>query len=458
MQKITTAQIDAIHQGQKSFFASGATRSIAFRKQQLKKLKQAVLSHQSALEEAVWKDLRKSKEEFYITEISVVLSEIDYHLKHISQWSKPKRVPSPYFLFPAKAAIYHQPYGVSLIISPWNYPFQLLINPLVGALSSGCTAVLKPTPDIPHVAAVMEKMISTTFDPHYVCLIQGGIPVNERLLKKQFDLIFFTGSSRVGKIIMKAAAEFLTPVVLELGGKSPCIVDKGAHLDAAAKRILWGKITNAGQTCVAPDYVLVHEEEKEALITKMKQHLNTMLGEDIQKSPHYGRIVNEAMFDRLAPMLKEGNIRLGGDVEKADRYIAPTLLDQVPETARCMQEEIFGPILPIISFSKFEEVLNRIQSHETPLAFYYFGSRKKGRKMIEQSLSGGACINDTLMHLACQNLPFGGVGHSGMGSYHGYKSFQAFTHERGVFENVQQYDPPLRYAPFKYFGMLKKLL
>ena len=458
MPDMTSAQIDAIHQGQKNFFASGATRSIAFRKQQLKKLKQAVLDYQSELEEAVWKDLRKSKEEFYITEINVVLSEIDHHLKNIGQWCKPKRVPSPYFLFPAKTSIYHQPYGVSLIISPWNYPFQLLINPLVGAISAGCTAVLKPTPEVANVVAVMEKMIKATFDANYVSLVQGGIPTNELLLKKQFDLIFFTGSSRVGKIIMKAAAEHLTPVILELGGKSPCIVDKGAHLDTAAKRILWGKITNAGQTCVAPDYLLVHQDEKESLIEKMKQQMTKMLGPDIQKSPHYGRIVNDTMFDRLAPMLKEGKIRAGGASDKADRYIAPTLLDAVPETAQCMQEEIFGPILPIIAFSDFKEVQERIQSHETPLAFYYFGNRKKGRQMIAESLSGGACINDTLMHLGCQNLPFGGVGNSGMGSYHGHRSFQAFTHERGVFENVQSLDPPLRYAPFKYFGILKRLL
>ena len=458
MHEMTVAQIDAIHQKQKAYFASGATRAITFRKQQLKKLKQAVLDHQSELEAAVWKDLRKSKEEFYITEINVVLSEIDHHLKNMSQWSKPKRVPSPYFLFPAKTSIYHQPYGVSLIISPWNYPFQLLINPLIGAISAGCTAVLKPTPEVPNVAAVMEKMIATSFAPEYITLLQGGIPTNELLLQKQFDLIFFTGSSRVGKIIMKAAAEHLTPVVLELGGKSPCIVDKGANLDTAAKRILWGKITNAGQTCVAPDYLLVHQDEKETLIKKMEQQMTEMLGADIQKSPHYGRIVNKAMFDRLAPMLQEGKVRAGGVSDKSDLYIAPTLIDDVPETAKCMQEEIFGPILPIIGFSDFKEVTDRIQSHETPLAFYYFGNRKKGRQIIEESLSGGACINDTLMHLGCQNLPFGGVGNSGMGSYHGHKSFQAFTHQRGVFENVQSLDPPLRYAPFKYFGILKRLL
>ena len=458
MKSLSQQDIDCLHGNQKKFFASQKTLSIAFRKEQLKKLRKAVLDYQIELEEAVWKDLRKSKEEFYITEINVVINEIDYHLKNISYWSKPKRVPSPYFLFPAKTSIYHQPYGNSLIISPWNYPFQLLINPLVGAISSGCTALLKPTPDVPHVAAVMQKMIDATFDPAYVTLVQGDIPVNEMLLQKKFELIFFTGSSRVGKIIMKAAAEHLTPVVLELGGKSPCIVDKGVNLDTAAKRILWGKITNAGQTCVAPDYLLVHEEEKEKLIERMQYHLKKMLGDTIEESPYYGRIINERMFNRLLPLLKDGNPIIGGESNKETLYIAPTLLDEVREDAKCLKEEIFGPILPIISFKTLEEALERIHTYEAPLAYYYFGSTKKGREIIQNSLSGGACINDTLIHLGCQNLPFGGVGNSGTGSYHGHKSFMAFTHEKGVFENVQSLDPPLRYAPFKYFPILKKLL
>lgn len=458
MKPISQADIDQLYKEQKAFFASQKTLSVAFRKEQLRKLRKTILDHQNELEEAVWKDLRKSKEEFYITEINVVITEIDFHLKNISHWSKPQRVPSPYYLFPGKASVYHHPYGTSLIISPWNYPFQLLINPLIGAISSGCTAILKPTPDSPHVSEVMQKMIDATFEPNYIALIQGDIPINEMLLQKPFDLIFFTGSSRVGKIIMKAAAEHLTPVVLELGGKSPCIVDEGTHVDTAAKRILWGKITNAGQTCVAPDYLLVHESVKEKLIGRMQHHLRQMLGESIEKSPYYGRIINDRMFDRLAPLLKEGRVRIGGQSNKKDLYIAPTVLDEVPEQAACLQEEIFGPILPVISFKNIEEALARINTHETPLAYYYFGSTRKGRKIIETSLSGGACINDTLLHLGCQNLPFGGVGNSGTGNYHGYKSFLAFTHEKGVFENVKNIDPPVRYAPFKYFPILKRLL
>ena len=458
MKPISQADIDQLYKEQKAFFASQKTLSVAFRKEQLRKLRKTILDHQNELEEAVWKDLRKSKEEFYITEINVVIAEIDFHLKNVSHWSKPRRVPSPYYLFPGKASVYHHPYGTSLIISPWNYPFQLLINPLIGAISSGCTAILKPTPDSPHVSEVMQKMIDATFEPNYIALIQGDIPINEMLLQKPFDLIFFTGSSRVGKIIMKAAAEHLTPVVLELGGKSPCIVDEGTHVDTAAKRILWGKITNAGQTCVAPDYLLVHESVKEKLIGRMQHHLRQMLGESIEKSPYYGRIINDRMFDRLAPLLKEGRVRIGGQSNKKDLYIAPTVLDEVPEQAACLQEEIFGPILPVISFKNIEEALARINTHETPLAYYYFGSTRKGRKIIETSLSGGACINDTLLHLGCQNLPFGGVGNSGTGNYHGYKSFLAFTHEKGVFENVKNIDPPVRYAPFKYFPILKRLL
>ena len=458
MKPISQADIDQLYKEQKAFFASQKTLSVAFRKEQLRKLRKTILDHQNELEEAVWKDLRKSKEEFYITEINVVITEIDFHLKNISHWSKPQRVPSPYYLFPGKASVYHHPYGTSLIISPWNYPFQLLINPLIGAISSGCTAILKPTPDSPHVSEVMQKMIYATFEPNYIALIQGDIPINEMLLQKPFDLIFFTGSSRVGKIIMKAAAEHLTPVVLELGGKSPCIVDEGTNVDTAAKRILWGKITNAGQTCVAPDYLLVHESVKEKLIGRMQHHLRQMLGESIEKSPYYGRIINDRMFDRLAPLLKEGRVRIGGQSNKKDLYIVPTVLDEVPEQAACLQEEIFGPILPVISFKNIEEALARINTHETPLAYYYFGSTRKGRKIIETSLSGGACINDTLLHLGCQNLPFGGVGNSGTGNYHGYKSFLAFTHEKGVFENVKNIDPPVRYAPFKYFPILKRLL
>lgn len=458
MKPISQADIDQLYKEQKAFFASQKTLSVAFRKEQLRKLRKTILDHQNELEEAVWKDLRKSKEEFYITEINVVITEIDFHLKNISHWSKPQRVPSPYYLFPGKASVYHHPYGTSLIISPWNYPFQLLINPLIGAISSGCTAILKPTPDSPHVSEVMQKMMDVTFESNYIALIQGDIPINEMLLQKPFDLIFFTGSSRVGKIIMKAAAEHLTPVVLELGGKSPCIVDEGTHVDTAAKRILWGKITNAGQTCVAPDYLLVHESVKEKLIGRMQHHLRQMLGESIEKSPYYGRIINDRMFDRLAPLLKEGRVRIGGQSNKKDLYIAPTVLDEVPEQAACLQEEIFGPILPVISFKNIEEALARINTHETPLAYYYFGSTRKGRKIIETSLSGGACINDTLLHLGCQNLPFGGVGNSGTGNYHGYKSFLAFTHEKGVFENVKNIDPPVRYAPFKYFPILKRLL
>ncbi len=458
MKPISQADIDQLYKEQKAFFASQKTLSVAFRKEQLRKLRKTILDHQNELEEAVWKDLRKSKEEFYITEINVVITEIDFHLKNVSHWSKPRRVPSPYYLFPGKASVYHHPYGTSLIISPWNYPFQLLINPLIGAISSGCTAILKPTPDSPHVSEVMQKMMDVTFESNYIALIQGDIPINEMLLQKPFDLIFFTGSSRVGKIIMKAAAEHLTPVVLELGGKSPCIVDEGTHVDTAAKRILWGKITNAGQTCVAPDYLLVHESVKEKLIGRMQHHLRQMLGESIEKSPYYGRIINDRMFDRLAPLLKEGRVRIGGQSNKKDLYIAPTVLDEVPEQAACLQEEIFGPILPVISFKNIEEALARINTHETPLAYYYFGSTRKGRKIIETSLSGGACINDTLLHLGCQNLPFGGVGNSGTGNYHGYKSFLAFTHEKGVFENVKNIDPPVRYAPFKYFPILKRLL
>ncbi len=443
---------------QKAFFASHQTKDIAFRRKQLRKLKQAVLKHQKKIEDALWKDLHKSPEEAYLTEISIVTSEIDNHMKHLKKWASPKKVETPIHLKPSSSQLVYEPLGVALIVAPWNYPFQLLINTLIGAISAGCCSVLKPSPDTPNVAKVMEDMIVETFDPNYICLVQGDKETNTILFSQRFDIIFFTGSPRVGKVVMRAAAENLTPVVLELGGKSPCIVDADADLDIAAKRITWGKLINAGQTCIAPDYLLAHESIKDELLNKMAENIQTMYGDNIKESRFYPRIVNERAFNRLTGLLNEGNIHTGGEIDPKERFIAPTIIDNVEPDHLIMQEEIFGPILPVMTYTDTDEAIDYVNKNEKPLAFYYFGKDKKAKEVIAKTTSGGACINDTLMHVGNHKLPFGGVGNSGMGSYHGYDSFLAFSHRRAVVSTPTWLDLPLKYAPFKHFNIIKKIV
>jgi len=442
----------------RTFFGTHQTKEIAFRKIQLKKLKQAIVANEKKISEALWLDLHKSHEEAYLTEISFVLKEIDYHLKNLDYWSRPESVSTPLFMFPSRSKLWNEPLGVALIIAPWNYPFQLLFNPLVGALSSGCCVVLRPSPAAPRIAAVMEEIIQSIFDEQYVHVIQGGREVNEELLKERFDLIFFTGSSFVGKVVMRAAAEHLTPVILELGGKSPCIIDEEANLAIAAKRIIWGKTINAGQTCIAPDYVFVHENVKEKLIQEMKNALVLLFGEEIDKNPYYARIVNNEAFDRLEKLLKEGVVRIGGKMDKESLFIEPTIIDNLKDDSLIMQGEIFGPILPMFTFSRIDQVITYINSKEKPLALYYFGEKTKAREVLSKTSSGGASINDTLMQIANDNLPFGGVGNSGMGSYHGKGTYDVFSHRRGVVTSLTWIDLPFKYPPFKYFKWIKKLI
>ncbi|MCB0459790.1 MAG: aldehyde dehydrogenase [Flavobacteriaceae bacterium] len=443
---------------QKAFFATHQTKDVAFRIAQLRKLKNAIHNYQQKIEDALWKDLHKSPQEAYLTEISIVTNEIDFHLKHLKKWAQPKRVATPLHLLPSSSKILHEPLGVALIVAPWNYPFQLLINPLVGAISAGCCSILKPSPDTPTIAKIMEEMITEIFDANYITVVQGGKDTNTILFAQHFDLIFFTGSPTVGKVVMKAAAEHLTPVVLELGGKSPCIVDADASINIAAKRIAWGKLINAGQTCIAPDYLFVHKSIKNELLDKIAVNFKLMYGENSKESNFYPRIVHERAINRLTKLLDKGTILTGGEVDTKERFIAPTIIDDIQPDDPIMQEEIFGPILPVMTFTHIDEAIEYINKNEKPLAFYYFGKNQKAKEVFAKTTSGGGCINDTLMHIANHNMPFGGVGNSGMGGYHGKESFLVFSNKRTIITTPTWIDLPFKYVPFKYFKLIKRII
>lgn len=441
---------------QRAFFDSGRTRDICFRKDMLLALRSSIRRHEKALYDAFMEDLHKSEYEAYLTEISFVQNEINLHLKNIYNWSKPKGISTPLQLLPSKCKIVTEPLGVALIVAPWNYPFQLIMNPLIGAISSGCCAVLKNSDYIPNIARVITLIIRDCFAEDYICIFNGGREKNEILFNERFDIIFFTGSPALGKIVMTAAAQTLTPVVLELGGKSPCIVDADADIDIAARRIVWGKTLNSGQTCIAPDYLFIHESVKTEFIYKVKFYIAKYFGEDPQLSPDYARIVNIKAFDRLTSYLKEGNVLAGGNFDVNDLYIEPTIIEGMNINSVVMTEEIFGPILPIMTFTDIKEVIQFIKDREKPLALYYFTSDSdKAEYMIKNTSSGGACINDVLVQISNHIAPFGGVGNSGMGMYHGKYSFYAFSHKKSVVISKTSIDIPLKYAPFR--GKLKWL-
>lgn len=443
---------------QRAFFSTQKTKGLGFRLSQLRKLKESIHNYQERIEEALWQDLRKSPEEAYLTEISIVTSEIDHHIKHLKKWANTKKVRTPIHLKPSSSKVIYEPLGVALIVAPWNYPMHLLLNPLVGSISSGCCSILKPSPDAPHLAKVIEDLIVENFNSNYIHVVQGGRETNTILFSQPFDFIFFTGSPKVGKVLMKAAAENLTPLILELGGKSPCIVDADADIDVAAKRIAWGKLINAGQTCIAPDYLFAHHSIKDELLNKIANNIQLMYGDNIKQSRFYSRIVNDQAVNRLSALLNQGKIHTGGEVDLKERFIAPTIIDDVKPSFLIMQEEIFGPILPVMTFVHIDEPINYINKNEKPLAFYYFGKKKKGQEVLRNTSSGGACINDVLMHIGNHHLPFGGVGNSGMGNYHGHESFLAFSNKRAVVTTPTWIDLPFKYIPFKYFKNLKKLL
>lgn len=393
-----------------------------------------------------------------MTEISIVKGEIRNHIRHLGKWAKERMHCTPLKLFPSMSYTRPEPLGSALIIAPWNYPVQLLLNPLVGAISAGCTAVLKPSPYVPHVSQVLCELIESVFEPKYISVFQGNRDVNTALLEQRFDMIFFTGSPDLGKLVMGAAAKNLTPVVLELGGKSPCIVDKDADITLAARRIAWGKTLNAGQTCIAPDYLMLHSQIKQQFIDQFAKELKKLHGEDCQKSGHYVRMVSDKAFNRVSSYLSNGDVVFGGRTDAADRYIEPTILDNVPVDAPVMQEEIFGPILPIVEFQTIEEVREFVTRREKPLALYFFGSRKNADYVIKYTSAGGTCINDTIMHIANENIPFGGVGNSGMGHYHSKLSFDAFSHMRSIVRTTTWLDLPFRYMPYRFYALVKMLL
>ena len=448
--------ISSTLQKQRAYFHSGATLALPLRKQMLRRLASAMHQYENKLTDALWQDLHKSYEEAYLTEFSIVYAEIRHHMKGMRRWAKAERCASPVAIMPATSKVVKQPLGNTLIIAPWNYPVQLLLNPLVGAISAGCTAMLKPSPYVPNVSRVLSEMIRATFPDEYIAIVEGNREVNKMLLAERWDLIFFTGSPSLGKMVMEAAAKTLTPVILELGGKSPCIIDKDANLAVAAKRIAWGKALNAGQTCIAPDYLMIHEDVKEEFLSLLVKEWENMLGKDPQQTQHFVRIVNDKAMDRLIAYLNDGKIYHGGKYDKAKRYLSPTILTDVSPESPVMQEEIFGPIFPVITFKQIEEVIAFVTKRENPLALYYFG--KKGDYILQHTISGGTCINDVIMHIVNGNMPFGGVGNSGMGSYHGKESFMTFSHRRSVVSTPTFVDMPFRYMPYKLFALIKKLV
>ncbi|MEG4492573.1 aldehyde dehydrogenase [Microcoleus sp. D3_18_C4] len=450
--------VSDIIQQQRQFFATGKTKDVDFRIEQLKNLKSAIELNQSRIVDAVKTDLGRPEFEAYLEIASI--AEVNYALKNLKSWVKPRKVPASIDQFPASARIYPEPLGVVLIIGPWNYPFQLMISPLVGAIAAGNCALLKPSEIASHTSEVVADMISKTFDPAYVAAVEGGVEISQQLLAEKFDHIFFTGGTKIGRIVMEAAAKHLTPVTLELGGKSPCIVDSDIQVEYTAKRIAWGKFLNAGQTCIAPDYLLVDKKVKPALMTAIKTAIHEFYGDDPQTSPDYSRIINQRQLDRLSGFIKDGEIVVGGEVKPEDRYIAPTVLDRVSWDSPVMQEEVFGPILPVLEYDDFGEAIAQINARPKPLALYLFSKNKeKQERVLRETSSGGVCLNDTVMQVGVKDLPFGGVGDSGIGSYHAKASFDTFSHQKSVLQKSFLLDLKWRYAPYKgKLDLIKKII
>ena len=432
--------------------------SISKRKEVLLKLKEAITDNEEEIVLALKSDLGKSRFESYISEIDFVVHEIDMALKNLDKWAAPKKVRSSLTFFPVRSYIYPEPYGKVLIISPWNYPFQLLLDPLVGALAAGNTAVLKPSELAPETAKVIEKLIGSYIDPKYVAVVTGAVEETTVLLEQHFDYIFYTGNGAVARIVMSAAAKNLTPVTLELGGKSPCLV-LSKNLDISAKRIIWGKFFNAGQTCVAPDYVLLKSEDRAEFVSHCKKWIEHFFGANIQGNEDYGRIINERHFDRISSYLEDAEILCGGDVDRSEKYISPTIV-LAQRDSSAMREEIFGPVLPIIEIDNLENGINYILDNDKPLASYAFlDTDEEKERFIREVSSGGMVINDTIVHLSNPNLPFGGVGESGMGAYHGKHSFELFSHKKSVMKRSFLFENSLRYPPYKgKLDLIRKIL
>jgi aldehyde dehydrogenase (NAD+) len=445
---------------QREFFAQDKTKDILFRLEHLKRLEICIKNHEKDILAALKKDLNKAPFEAYATEVGMVLEELRFVRKHLTEWAVPKKVRTPITNFLSASMIYSEPYGVVLIMSPWNYPFMLTIAPLIGAIAAGNCVVVKPSNYSPNTSEIIDIVLSEVFRKDYVTIVHGGREANQSLLEQKFDYIFFTGSVAVGKLVMEAAARYITPITLELGGKSPCIVDETADLDLAAKRIVWGKFTNAGQTCVAPDYLMVHYSVKEVLLNKIKEYIVTFYGANASENEDFPKIVNEKHLQRLVDLIEGEHIVIGGELSRDTNQIAPTVVDHITWDSPIMAEEIFGPILPILEYKDLNEVVTRVNSRPKPLALYYFTNKKENERKIIRSISyGGGCINDTIMHLATSHMPFGGVGESGMGGYHGKASFDTFSHKKSILKKSNLFDIPLRYPPYKdHLEMLKKIM
>lgn len=443
-------EIKQIVEKQRTHFYTGATLDIGQRIQALKKLKNFILKYEAEIEAALQKDLGKSSFESYMCETGLVLSEISYMLKHIRSFAREKRVHTPLAQFASRSFKKPSPYGVVLIMSPWNYPFLLTIDPLVDAIAAGNTVVLKPSAYSPYTSEIIRKMIQECFEESFVSVITGGRAENTCLLKEHFDYIFFTGSQAVGREVMKSAAAYLTPVTLELGGKSPCIVEKTANIRLAAKRIVFGKFLNCGQTCVAPDYIYCDSSVKEKLITEIKRQIVLQFGEKPLENKDYGKIINEKHFHRILGLIDREKVAIGGNSDSRTLKLEPTVLDNVTFSDAVMQEEIFGPLLPVLTYDSIEDAIGKINSMAHPLALYLFTSDKRAAKKVTAACGfGGGCINDTIIHLATSEMGFGGFGESGMGSYHGRDGFLTFSHTKSIVDKKTWMDLPMRYQPYK---------
>lgn len=454
--------INLIFKNQKEFFESGKTINVDYRIKNLKKLNDIIKKNEDKILNELKKDLGKSNFEGYVTEVGILYDDINFHIKNVKKWSSEEKRKSPIVYYPSKSYIYKEPYGVTLIIGPFNYPFQLVIAPLIGAISAGNTAIIKPSENSRNIALLLEKLINENFPEGYLRVVNplGGKETVSLLLDKPFDYIFFTGSVRVGKLVMQKAAQHLTPVTLELGGKSPCIVDSDAKLKLAAKRIVWGKFLNGGQTCVAPDYLCVHKSVKDELLKLIINEIRVQFGENVRNSEDYPRIVNKSSLERLSGYLNDGKIYYGGNIDEDNLYMEPTLIIKPDLNSPLMSDEIFGPILPILVYEDLDNVIKFINHREKPLALYYFSeSKKKIKYVLTSTTSGGVTINDTIIHVANPNLPFGGVGNSGVGKYHGKESFETFTHNKSVMKRGTFIEFNIRFAPYKNkLNLVKRIM
>ena len=442
----------------RAFYKAGATLDVDYRIKHLKLLHQSIVRNETLIEQALYADLHKSEQESFLTEIALVLNDLKYQIRKVKKWSKLHYKPTPLFMFPSKSYTFFEPLGVVLIMSPWNYPFLLLMSPLIGAISAGNCVVLKPSHQTPHINEVMAKIVQETFSEEYVSFMDIDTAQTHELMQQRFDFIFFTGSTHFGKEVMAAATPNLTPMVLELGGKSPCVVTQHAHIDLAAKRIVWAKFINSGQTCVAPDHLIVHESVVDQLIEALKKYITQFYGEEPLKSSFYPHMINQGAFERVTGYFQDGDVIFGGTTNPETITIAPTIMRNIKPDSDLAKTEVFGPIIPIATYQEICEVIESVNTQEKPLALYYFGDTLEGEKFLRQSTSGGACINDVLMHIGNHHLPFGGVGNSGMGKYHGKHSYKAFSNERSVVSSSTLIDFAVKYIPYKHWNFTKKLI